>query len=106
MTSVNVFGASSSIEGSVKDSQTGEPLPGATVLLVGTSMGAATDLNGNFTIRDVPPGEYRLPNASCYGKRTLKSYERSSWRDRQDFLYHDMYRNDDKCKCVRRVLKY
>ncbi len=60
MTSVNVFGASSSIEGSVKDSQTGEPLPGATVLLVGTSMGAATDLNGNFTIRDVPPGEYKL----------------------------------------------
>ncbi|MCL5020651.1 MAG: TonB-dependent receptor, partial [Bacteroidetes bacterium] len=42
------------------DSQTGEPLPGATVLLVGTSMGAATDLNGNFTIRDVPPGEYKL----------------------------------------------
>ncbi len=48
------------IQGSVNDTQTGEALPGANVLVVGTSLGAATDLNGRFVIRNVPPGSYTL----------------------------------------------
>ncbi len=52
--------ASSSIEGHVRDSQTGEPLPGASVFVVGTSLGASTNLDGQFTIREVPPGSYKL----------------------------------------------
>ncbi len=48
------------VQGSVKDSQTGEALPGANMLLQGTSMGAASDLNGNFVIRNVPPGSYQM----------------------------------------------
>ncbi len=48
------------ISGAVRDSQTGDALPGANVLLRGTSMGASTDLNGSFTIRNVPPGSYEL----------------------------------------------
>ncbi len=48
------------VQGSVRDSQTGEALPGANMLLLGTSMGAASDLNGNFVIRNVPPGSYRM----------------------------------------------
>ncbi len=51
---------SGTIQGSVKDEQSGDPLPGANVLLVGTSMGASTDLNGNFVIRTVPSGSYTL----------------------------------------------
>lgn len=51
---------SGTVQGTVKDSQTGDPLPGANVLLLGTSMGGSTDLNGNFTIRNVPPGSYKL----------------------------------------------
>lgn len=52
--------ANPTIEGHVKDAQTGEALPGATVLLLGTSMGSATDLSGRFIIRDVPPGSYTI----------------------------------------------
>ncbi len=52
--------ASGTIQGSVRDEQTGDELPGANVLIVGTSMGASTDLNGNFVIRNVPPGSYEL----------------------------------------------
>ncbi len=48
------------IEGSVIDSQTGEALPGANLLLQGTSLGAASDLNGKFIIRNVPPGSYKM----------------------------------------------
>lgn len=65
------FAVNSSITGTVKDAQTGDPLPGANVLLVGTSLGASTDLNGNFTIPDVPVGTYKL-RATYIG---YKSYE-------------------------------
>ncbi len=57
----STFGAeNASIHGFVKDAQTGEPLPGANVLLVGTSLGASTDLNGRFVIRNVPAGSYTV----------------------------------------------
>jgi TonB-dependent receptor len=52
--------ASGTIEGVVRDSQTGDALPGANVTLVKTSLGASTDVEGRFTIRDVPPGSYTL----------------------------------------------
>jgi TonB-dependent receptor len=52
--------ASSTIQGVVRDSQTGDALPGANVTLVKTSLGASTDVDGRFTIRDVPPGSYTL----------------------------------------------
>ena len=49
---------SSNIQGTVKDSQTGEPLPSANIVLVGTSLGAASDALGRYVIRNVPPGAY------------------------------------------------
>jgi len=48
------------IEGVVKDANTGEALPGANVFLVGTSFGASTDIHGHYAIRNVPPGSYTL----------------------------------------------
>lgn len=48
------------IEGSVKDSQTGEALPGANVVLAGTSFGASADISGRYAIRSVPPGSYTI----------------------------------------------
>ena len=41
------------ISGTVLDKD-GFPIPGATVLIMGTSNGTATDLKGNFTLKDVP----------------------------------------------------
>jgi hypothetical protein len=49
-----------SIQGTVRDSQTGEGLPGANVVIKGTSIGGATDLTGNYAIRNVPAGNYTL----------------------------------------------
>lgn len=44
------------ISGKVMDAQTGEPLPGANVLIKGTGIGASTDLDGRYSIENVPTG--------------------------------------------------
>jgi hypothetical protein len=49
-----------SIRGHVIDADIKAPLAGTNVILVGTKKGAATDLQGNFTVRDVPVGHYTL----------------------------------------------
>ena len=58
----NVFSvfANSDIMGYVKDKQTNTSLPGANIILIGTGFGAATDLNGKYTIENVPPGKYTI----------------------------------------------
>ena len=56
--SSSLFAANSVLEGNVKDAKTGEPLIGANVMLMGTGMGAATNANGNYIIRNVLPGSY------------------------------------------------
>lgn len=48
------------IRGKVTDKQTGEGLVGASVVIEGTSMGASTDINGEYIILNVQPGKYRL----------------------------------------------
>jgi hypothetical protein len=54
------------IAGKVTDSRTNEPVVGANVVVEGTTMGAATDFEGFFTILNIPPGTYRL-RASMIG---------------------------------------
>lgn len=55
------FGATSgSIEGTVLDAVTKEPIPGANVAVVGTSYGAITNQNGMFRISNLPVGIYQL----------------------------------------------
>ncbi|MCX7984492.1 MAG: TonB-dependent receptor [Bacteroidetes bacterium] len=48
------------IRGSVLDQATGDPLPGANILVLNTSLGTATDLNGEFILNYVPAGKARL----------------------------------------------
>ena len=50
----------STIHGWVRDSRSGAALPGATVLLKGTSLGASTDLDGRYSIADIPAGSYTV----------------------------------------------
>lgn len=47
------------IAGYVKDSETGEVLPGTNILVKGTSVGTASDLKGYFIIK-IPTGNYTL----------------------------------------------
>ena len=46
-----------SLRGTVRDRISNEELPGANVIIRGTSIGAATDLDGKFIIRNVPSGQ-------------------------------------------------
>lgn len=48
------------IKGQVTDEETGEPIVGASVLVVGTKFGAMTDLEGKYTILRLDPGTYDL----------------------------------------------
>lgn len=61
----------STIQGRVKDAQTGEALPSANVTLSGTGLGAAADVNGRYIIRNVPPGPYTL-RVSYIGYKTAE----------------------------------
>jgi len=53
-------GTTGKIIGTVVDKATGEALPGANVLIEGTSLGAATNAQGGFIILNVPPGSFSL----------------------------------------------
>ena len=53
-------GTTGKITGTVKDSQTGDVLPGANIILKGARLGTSSDLKGNYTIINVPPGEYSV----------------------------------------------
>jgi TonB-dependent receptor len=51
---------SGSIVGRVLDRETGDPLPGANVIIQGTSIGGSTDLDGKYTLRNVPTGRQSM----------------------------------------------
>jgi len=48
------------ISGRIVDSKTGAALPGANVMISGTTTGAAADLDGRYFIINIRPGSYRL----------------------------------------------
>ena len=60
LTAVAFSGTTGKIVGTVKDAQTGEPLPSVNVVIEGTTFGAATNPDGYFTILNVPSGRYRV----------------------------------------------
>lgn len=51
-------GTTGKIRGVVRDAETGDPLPGVNVVLAGTNLGAATDMDGYYLILNIPPGFY------------------------------------------------
>ena len=46
------------LKGTVTDAQTSEKLIGANIVLVGTPIGAAADIEGDYYMTAIPPGEY------------------------------------------------
>ncbi|MFN3386485.1 MAG: TonB-dependent receptor [Candidatus Thermochlorobacter sp.] len=65
----SVLGTTGKIVGTVIDANTKEPLIGARVVVEGTTLGANTDINGNYVILNVPPGVYKV-RASYVGYQT------------------------------------
>jgi hypothetical protein len=49
-----VFAQGATVVGTVRDASTGEELIGVNVLVVGTAIGATTDLQGRYTIKNAP----------------------------------------------------
>ncbi len=58
--SVNVLAQKGTVRGFIYNDKSGEPEIGATVYLKGTTMGAATDVNGFYSITKIPGGSYTL----------------------------------------------
>lgn len=58
--SLSLFAQSSSgkLTGKVTDTETQEPLIGANIVLLNTSLGAACDIDGNYFILNITPGTY------------------------------------------------
>ncbi|HVO75367.1 MAG TPA: carboxypeptidase-like regulatory domain-containing protein, partial [Ignavibacteriaceae bacterium] len=56
----NLLGQSATIYGTVTDSVSGDALTGANVWLKGYSLGAASDIDGKYTISKITPGSYTL----------------------------------------------
>lgn len=53
-------GVTGKIVGIIKDNKTGESLPGVSVTIGDTRLGAVTDKNGRYLILNIPPGTYSL----------------------------------------------
>lgn len=60
ITSFTFAGVTGKIAGKVTDAQTGEELIGINVLIEGTTMGAATGVDGTYIINNIEPGVYNL----------------------------------------------
>ncbi len=54
------FSQTGSIKGKVLDADSGEPVAGATVFVIGTYSGGFTDGEGNFTVANVKKGTYSV----------------------------------------------
>lgn len=61
------------IRGVVADSASGEKIPFASVQIIGTSKGAASNINGFYLIPSIPPGRYEIVANSIGYEREQKT---------------------------------
>ena len=53
-------GTTGKITGVITDKENGQPVPGVNVIVEGTLLGAATDMDGVYIILNIPPGTYTI----------------------------------------------
>lgn len=70
---LNIYAQEGILTGAVTDAQTGEVLIGATILLEGTTLGAATNAEGRYVIDNIPAKTYNI-RASYVGYITQVKY--------------------------------
>ena len=70
-----VFSQNATITGKITDTAKGNPLIGANVVITGDKIntGAASDFEGNYTIKNIPPGSYDLKVTYIGYRRDRKS---------------------------------
>ncbi len=64
-------GVTGKVAGRIIDTQTRQGIPGVNVMLENTTIGAMTDVNGNYVILNVPPGNYTV-RASIVGYKAMR----------------------------------
>ena len=69
------------ISGVIKDSETGDPLPGANIIVDGTNRGAAADADGRYLILNMQPGNYTL-RVQMIGYQTVRVTDVKVYSDR------------------------
>ena len=60
LTNLNLLAQSGKIVGTITDEKTGEALIGVNVIVEGTMYGAATDVDGYYSILSIPPSQYSI----------------------------------------------
>ena len=71
------------------DASTGDPLPGVNVVVVGTTLGASTDVEGNYFILRVPPGLHAV-QASIIGFVTVTKTDARVFIDQTTPVHFEM----------------
>ena len=74
LSTILLAGTTGKISGQITDAETGEGLPGVNVQVVGTALGASTDLDGVYVILNVPPGLHTV-EYSFIGYKTMRVKE-------------------------------
>ena len=70
------FAQNASVKGRIIEELSNTPIPFATAVLEGTSIGAVSDIDGNFVIEDVIPGTYNISVSFLgYRKKIIYEYE-------------------------------
>jgi len=54
------FYGQNTLQGLITDAETNEAIIGCNVILQGTTIGTTTDLNGNYTLKNIPNGTYNI----------------------------------------------
>ena len=71
-----------SISGTIVDSDTHQPLPGANIILIDTDLGVSTDINGKFLLNNIPVGSYSV-SASMIGYESQSRANINIYSNRQ-----------------------
>lgn len=67
-------GTTGKLSGMITDSETGEAIPGVSIVLQGTVYGGISDGTGNYTLYNIPAGSYSLQASSIgYAKTTTEN---------------------------------
>ncbi len=67
------YAQSGKVTGIITDAETGDPIPGATLMIEGTSAGTATNFEGRYTITNAPAGDQTVAISSVgYGDKEIE----------------------------------
>lgn len=79
-----VLAQTGSLSGTITDSESGDPLPGANVIIAETGAGAAADVDGHYTIAGITTGSYTIQISFIGFKANEQAYSVSAGQNTLD----------------------